>query len=89
MSPGLAIHAINHKALDVASLVKLRYESAPYEHLKVDFNDVSVEAVEIESEDSYIVEETIVLIPRKIGFTMIPSGDYMSSGVSGELTCSR
>ena len=89
MSPGLAIHAINQKPLDVASLIILRYESAPYEYLKVDFNDVTVEAVEIESEDSDIVEETIVLIPRKLGFTMIPSGDYMSPGVSGELTCSR
>ena len=89
MSPGLAIRAINQKPLDVASVIIMRYESAPYEYLRVEFSDVTVETVKIASEDSEVVEETIALSPRKLVFNMVPSEDYRRPGVSGELTCNR
>ena len=64
-------------------------ESTPYENLSVEFGDVTIETASITSKDGKIVEETIVLSPRKIVFNMVPSKDYRSPGVTGELTCDR
>ena len=89
MSPGLAIRAINQKPLDVAWLIIMLYENAPYEYLRVEFSDVTIGTVEMASEDSEIVEETIVLFPGKLVFNMAPSDDYRHPGVSGELICNR
>lgn len=83
MSPGLAIRAINQKPLDVASLVILHYETAPYEYLRVELSDVIIEAVKIDSEDDEIVEETIVLSPNRLVFNIIPSENYRRPGFTG------
>lgn len=89
MSPGLTIRAMNQKPIEVASLVILRNESAPFEYLRVELSDVTVEKAEIVSEDSGIGEETIELSPRRLVYHIVPFEDDRRSGVSGELKCRR
>ena len=89
MSPGLAIRPINQKPIEVASIVILHNESAPFEYLRVELSDVTVEKAEIVSEDSGIGEETIVLSPRRLVYHIVPFEDDRRTGVSGELKCLR